>query len=110
MKPQNIDPHRALQCAILAGLSPAAVTIEGECETPWSSATFSGVQHFFDLTVAGDNAIAAATNLGALVRADHVAIAGHIIADILLTSHQLIRPSGLPTVIIGIEALTVSAN
>ena len=52
MKPQNVDPHRALQCAILAGLSPAAVTIEGECETPWSSATFSGVQHFFDLTVA----------------------------------------------------------
>jgi hypothetical protein len=107
---RSVNPHLALQRAILAGLTPASVTIESESVTPWESATFSGARHSFDVTVVGEGAIAAAANLGALISGDQVAITGHVVADILLSSHQLIRSSDLPTVVLGIEALTVTAG
>jgi hypothetical protein len=103
------NPHFALQRVILAGLTPASVTIESESVTPWASATFSGARHCFDVTVVGENAIAAAANLGTMISGDQVLINGHVVADILLSSHQLIRSSDVPTVVLGIEALTVNA-
>jgi hypothetical protein len=104
------NPHLALQRAILAGLTPAHVTIESESVTPWASATFSGARHSFDVTVIGENAIAAAANLSVIISGDQVSINGHVVADILLSSHQLIRSCDVPTVVIGIEALTVNAE
>ncbi len=104
------NPHLALQRAILAGLMPASVKIESESVTPWESATFSGARHCFDVTVVGENAIAAAANLGVLISGDRVSISGHVVADILLSSHQIIRASDVPTVVLGIEALTVNAG
>jgi hypothetical protein len=103
----SVNPHAALQQALLAGLNPASVMIESDRETPWASATFSGKRHYFDMTVSGNDAIAAAANLGTMISEDRVYIAGHVIADILLSSHQLIQSSHIPTVVIGIEALTV---
>jgi hypothetical protein len=104
------NPHHALQRMILAGLMPALASIESESVTPWSSATFSGARHSFDVTVVGENAIAAAANLGSMISSDQVSINGHVVADILLSSHQLIRASTVPTVVLGIEALTVTAG
>jgi hypothetical protein len=103
------NPHLALQRAIMSGLTPASVQIEGASETPWASATFSGTRHYFDLTVSGDDAITAVARLGMIVDDDQVAIDGHFVADIQLSSHQLIQPTQSPIVVLGIEALTVCA-
>lgn len=81
--------------------------IESESETPWASATFSGTRHYFDITVSGSDAIVAAANLGTMISEDRVSIDGHVIADILLSSHQLIQTAHMPMVVLGIEALTV---
>ena len=108
MRNAAINPHAALQKALLAGLDPAAVIIESDRETPWASATFSGMRHYFDMTVSGNDAIAAAANLGTMISEDRVCIAGHVVADILLSSHQLVQSSNMPIVVLGIEALTVS--
>lgn len=108
MRAAVINPHTALQQALLAGLNPASVMIESDRETPWASATFSGTRHYFDMTVSGNDAIAAAANLGAMISEDRVFIAGHVVADILLSSHQLVQSSNMPIVVLGIEALTVS--
>ena len=108
MRSTAINPHAALQQVLLAGLNPASVMIESDRETPWASATFSGTRHYFDMTVSGNDAIAAAANLGTMISEDRVSIAGHVIADILLSSHQLVQSSNMPIVVLGIEALTVS--
>ena len=103
------DPHRALTRAILAGLDPASATIESDSQTPWASATFCGARHQFAVTVAGDDAVAAAARLSRMINEDRVLIAGHIIADIVLECHQLVQSLGAPHIALGIEALTVSA-
>jgi hypothetical protein len=110
MRSVGESPHLALQRVILAGLSQASVTIESESVIPWESATFSGARHCFDVTVIGEKAMMAAANLGVMISDDQVSINGHVIADILFSSHQLIRSSEIPTVVICIEALTVSAR
>jgi hypothetical protein len=107
MNARSPNPHTALQQVLIAGLNPASVMIETERQTPWSSATFSGTRHYFDMTVSGNDAIAAAANLGTMISEDRVAIDGHIIADIMLSSHQLIQSCQSPMVVLGIEALTV---
>lgn len=108
MRSATVKPHAALQQVLLAGLNPASVMIESDRETPWASATFSGTRHYFDMTVSGNDAIAAAANLGTMISEDRVSIAGHVVADILLSSHQLVQSSNMPIVVLGIEALTVS--
>jgi hypothetical protein len=101
--------HLALQRALLAGLQPAEVTIESDSQSSWQSATFSGSRHHFDMTVSGDGAIIAAARLSTLINADEVMIAGHLVADIQLSSHQLIQWAQRPVVVIGVDALTVRA-
>lgn len=108
MNNNQLNPHIALQRALIAGLNPADVMIEADADTPWSSANFSGRRHFFDLTVSGEGAIGAVANLGAMINEDRLAIAGHVVADILLSSHQLVQTSDEPLVVLGVEALTVS--
>lgn len=107
MRGAAINSHSALERALLAGLTPASVMIESDRETAWASATFSGTRHYFDMTVSGCNAIAAAANLGTMISENRVAIAGHVVADILLSAHQLVQSSNTPLVVLGIEALTV---
>lgn len=99
--------HMALQRVLLAGLQPAQVTIESDSQTSWQSATFSGSRHHFDMTVSGEGAIIAAARLGTLINGDEVMIAGHLVADIQLSSHQLIQWAQCPVVVIGVDALTV---
>jgi hypothetical protein len=107
MRASALNSHAALQQVLVAGLNAATVMIESDRETPWASATFSGTRHYFDITVSGNEAIAAAANLGTMISEDRVSIDGHVIADILLSSHQLIHSSHIPLVVLGIEALTV---
>jgi hypothetical protein len=107
MRGADINPHAALEQVLLAGLTPASVMIESDQETPWASATFSGTRHYFDMTVSGNNALSAAANLGTMISENRVCIAGHVVADILLSAHQLVQSSNIPLVVLGIEALTV---
>lgn len=102
------NSHAALERVLLAGLNEASVMIESDQETPWASATFSGARHYFDMTVSGNGAIAAAANLGTMISENRIAIAGHVIADIMLSAHQMVQPSNVPLVVLGIEALTVA--
>lgn len=101
--------HVALERVLLEGLSEASVMIESDRESAWESATFSGARHYFDMTVSGQGAISAAANLGTMINENRIAIAGHVIADILLSAHQMVQPSNEPVIVLGIEALTVSA-
>lgn len=101
------DAHNALQRLLLSRLKPALVTIEHDSRTPWSSATFSGHRHHFDMTITGEEALIATTRLGRLIEAEEVAIDGHLVADIQMSSHQLIQPTQDPVVVIGVDALTV---
>lgn len=103
-----MNPHIALQRVLLSGLKPATVRIESDHETPWASASFSGKRHYFDMTVSGNGAIAAAAHLGTMISENRVSINGHVIADIQLSSHQLIQTASIPLVVLGIDALTVS--
>ena len=84
MRSSAINPHAALQQVLLAGLNPASVMIESDRETPWASATFSGTRHYFDMTVSGNDAIAAAANLGTMISEDRVCIAGHCDTTIII--------------------------
>jgi hypothetical protein len=108
MKGVAINPHAALERVLLAGLTPASVMIESDQETPWASATFSGARHYFDMTVSGNDALSAAANLGTMISENRVCIAGHVVADVLLSAHHLVQSSNIPLVVLGIEALTVS--
>jgi hypothetical protein len=108
MKGTATYSHAALERVLLEGLSEASVMIEGDRESPWESATFSGARHYFDMTVSGHGAIAAAANLGKMINENRIAIAGHVVADIMLSAHQMVQPSNVPLVVLGIEALTVS--
>ncbi len=110
MNSTHPNPHIALQRALIAGLTPADVIIEADTETPWASASFSGQRHYFDLTVSGEGAIAAVANLGTMISEDRLAIDGHVVADILLSTHQMLQSSHAPLVILGVEALTVSES
>ena len=109
MKARAVDPHRALKRSILTALIPASIKIDQESHIPWTSITFSGARHCFEMTLVGRYGPSAIAKLSNVINRDQIKIAGHIVCDIVLFSHHLIsskRPSG---VVLEIEALTVEA-
>lgn len=78
--------QRALLAALTARLAPAVVTVVDAVERPWASVTFSGARFAFTLLVEGREAVASATKLQQTLDSAEFAIAGHIVADAIVTN------------------------
>lgn len=103
---QTSRTHRQLGEALLARLSPARCLMTGGDETPWSSITFSGARHRFDIELQDDSGWIAAKALAGRLPEAEFDLRNDIVADIAVVTltRQPDRMTRLE-----IEALTVMA-
>lgn len=98
--------HRQLGEALLARLSPARCLMAGGDETPWSSITFSGARHRFDIELQGEGGWVAAKALAGDLPEAEFDLRNNIVADITVVALTR-KPDRMTR--LEVEALTVMA-
>lgn len=100
------NPHGRLMraLAIMAGEGGEVIR---SSSTAWASATFSGARHEAELGLTGAGAHARAQALADRLPEAEFALAGHIVADLVIEELVLERGGGEETALLRIAALTV---
>ena len=104
------NPHKALIAALAKHLSPVALQVDDSHETGWASATFTGARHSFSLAISGAGAAEALAKLEREIGEAEFDLAGHLVADILITARRTDWHVSPPVIRIEIEALTVETD
>ncbi len=103
----NRDVHNVLRTAISGKFHPAIAQVRSSSVQRWSSATFVGARHCYNLCIAGDGAEHLVDEATASMLSEDFKIDGHIVADIAVAGR---RSHGPNLVQIELEALTVEAS
>jgi hypothetical protein len=104
-----LDPFDR-QHTVLIGDAPMLI-LESIHSEDWASATFVGQRHWLDLRIAGyaQTVAQAGRQLHALLGEMEIAVQGHIVAEVVVTSvSTLIDNAGQTELSLRIEALTIA--
>lgn len=102
----NEDVHGALCTAISGRFHPATARLRGSSQHRWSSVTFVGARHCYDLCISGKGAHRLVDEAAATLSSEDFNLDGHIVADIAIAKRL---SHGMDMVQLELEALTVEA-
>lgn len=106
MTDARMHNHSALARTLLDLAAPVDVVLHQSAVTPWSSMTFSGARHCFDLILDDANGSQFAGKLASRLDKTDFELPGELVADLAIASHRRTSDGASH---LRIEALTVAS-